>query len=154
MPGMKPIARTYLSLSAFYAADQRRRDSRERDIGLWWRSSRGPTYRAAWIQDTGELYLFQHALTGPGSGSVHLVSGRFGAAELDQVLDGWRERVGRAGSLEWLLETVTAQGGARTAAGSRPPAPARLRPTGSGRERNRRSGSTTRPPAQTAHSAA
>jgi hypothetical protein len=150
---MKPIARTYLSLSAFYA-DQRRRDSRERDIGLWWRSSRGPTYRAAWIQDTGELYLFQHALTGPGSGSVHLVSGRFEAAELDRVLDGWRDHVGRDGSLEWLLEAVTRRERARTPAGSRPPARGTLRPSGSGRERSRRSGSTARPPARTAHSAA
>jgi hypothetical protein len=151
---MNPIARTYLSLSAFYAADQRRRDSRERDIGLWWRSSRGPTYRAAWIQDTGELYLFQHALTGPGSSSVHLVNGRYDAAELDGLLEGWRDRVGRAGSLEWLLEALTQREPARTAAGSRPPARAPRRPTGSERERSPRSGNIVGLPARTAHTAA
>jgi len=151
---MKPIARTYLSLTAFYAADQRRRDSRERDVGLWWRSARGPTYRAAWIQDTGELYLFQHALTGPGSGTVHLISGRFEAAELDDLLAGWREHVGREGSLEWLLDAVTRPGPARAPAGSRQAARALHRPTGNGRERTRRSGSTARPPARTAHTAA
>ena len=33
-----PIARTYLSLGAFYASDPARRTSRERDVGLFWRS--------------------------------------------------------------------------------------------------------------------
>ena len=64
-----PIARTYLSLGAFYASDPARRGSRERDVGLFWRSRRGPTYRAAWVRDTQELYLFQHALGGPGGRS-------------------------------------------------------------------------------------
>ena len=35
-----PIARTYLSLGAFYASDPARRTSRERDVGLFWRSRR------------------------------------------------------------------------------------------------------------------
>jgi hypothetical protein len=99
---MKPIARTYLSLSAFYA-DQRRRDSRERDIGLWWRSTRGPTYRAAWIRDTGEVYLFQHAVGGRGGGSVHLLRPTLDERELDRRLAGWSDVCGREGSLEWLL---------------------------------------------------
>jgi hypothetical protein len=149
---MNPIARTYLSLAAFYA-DQRRRNSRERDIGLLWRSTRGPTYRAAWIQDTGELYLFQHAHTGAGSGAVHLVSGRFEAAELEAVLDGWRDRVGREASLEWLLQAVTRPEPGRTQAGSRPPARAPHRSSGSARDRTR-SGSTAGLRPRTSHSAA
>ncbi len=75
-----PIARTYLSLGAFYASDPARRTSRERDVGLFWRSRQGPTYRAAWVHDTGELYLFQHALGGPGGGTVHLISRDHGRA--------------------------------------------------------------------------
>src|SRR5688572_16469323 len=51
-----PIARTYLSLGAFYASDPDRRGSRERDVGLFWRSRSGPSFRAAWVRDTGELY--------------------------------------------------------------------------------------------------
>ena len=78
-----PIARTYLSLGAFYASDPARRASRERDVGLFWRSRRGPTFRAAWVRDTGELYLFQHALGGRGGGSVHLLAPVMGEAELD-----------------------------------------------------------------------
>jgi hypothetical protein len=39
---------TYLSLGAFYAADPARRTSRERDLGLWWRSDgRRPAPRPA-----------------------------------------------------------------------------------------------------------
>jgi hypothetical protein len=151
---MKPIARTYLSLAAFYAAHPRRRDSRERDVGLWWRSHRGPTYRAAWVQDTGELYLFQHALTGPGSGSVHLVAGRFEAAELDRLLEGWRDRCGRPGSLEWLLETVRGAAPAGAPAGSRPAARAPRRPSGSAPERSHRSGNSAGHPARTARTPA
>jgi hypothetical protein len=151
---MNPIARTYLSLTAFYSADPLRRDSRERDVGLWWRSTRGPTYRAAWVQDTGELYLFQHAHTGPGSGAVHLVTGRFEAAELDRLLDGWRDRCGQPGSLEWLLEAVTPPERARTAAGSRPAARASRRPSGNAPGRNHRAGSSAGPPARRAHTAA
>jgi len=98
-----PVSRTYLSLGAFYASDPARRASRERDVGLFWRSRRGPTYRAAWVRDTGELYLFQHALGGPGGGSVHLLAPVMGEAELDARLAGWSNVCGREGSLEWLF---------------------------------------------------
>ena len=100
------IARTYLSLGAFYASDPARRSSRERDVGLFWRSRQGPTFRAAWVRDTGELYLFQHALGGPGGGSVHLFMRTMDEHELDQRLAGWEQVCGREGSLEWLLARV------------------------------------------------
>jgi hypothetical protein len=98
-----PIARTYLSLGAFYASDPARRSSRERDIGLFWRSRQGPTYRAAWIRDTGELYLFQHALGGRGGGSVHLLAPTLEEGELERRLAGWADVCGHEGSFEWLL---------------------------------------------------
>ena len=98
-----PIARTYLSLGAFYASAPARRGSRERDVGLFWRSRRGPTFRAAWVRDTHELYLFQHALGGPGGGSVHLLAPRLTEEELDRRLAGWEDVCGQAASLEWLL---------------------------------------------------
>jgi hypothetical protein len=101
-----PIARTYLSLGAFYASDPARRSSRERDVGLFWRSRKGPTFRAAWVRDTDELYLFQHALGGPGGGSVHLLARTMDEHELDQRLAGWEQVCGREGSLEWLLARV------------------------------------------------
>jgi hypothetical protein len=100
------IVETYLSLAAFYAADPVRRRSRERDVGLFWRSRRGPSFRAAWVQDTGEVYLFQHALGGRGGGSVHLLPGRFGDDEVQERLDGWQDHCGVPGSLDWLLDRV------------------------------------------------
>lgn len=101
-----PIARTYLSLGAFYASDPARRRSRERDVGLFWRSRTGPSFRAAWVRETRELYLFQHALGGPGGGSVHLLAPTLDEPELERRLVGWSDVCGRAGSLEWLLARV------------------------------------------------
>ncbi len=98
-----PILRTYLSLGAFYASNPVRRGSRERDVGLFWRSRQGPTFRAAWVRDTGELYLFQHALGGRGGGSVHLLEPVMDEAELERRLAGWQDVCGHPGSLEWLL---------------------------------------------------
>ena len=112
----EPIARTYLSLGAFYASDPARRSSRERDVGLFWRSRQGPTFRAAWVCDTGELYLLQHALGGRGGGSVHLLAPVMDEAELERRLYGWADVCGREGSLEWLL--------ARMGDGPREPEPA------------------------------
>jgi len=102
-----PIARTYLSLGAFYASDPARRSSRERDVGLFWRARKGPTFRAAWVRDTGELYLFQHALGGPGGGSVHLFARTLDEHELDLRLAGWEQVCGREASLEWLLARMS-----------------------------------------------
>ena len=106
----EPIRETYLSLAAFYASDSVRRRSRERDIGLFWRAQRGPSFRAAWVQDTGEVYLFQHALGGRGGGSVHLLGATFTHDELDRRLVGWQDVCGRPGSLDWLLERLTGHG--------------------------------------------
>jgi len=114
-----PIARTYLSLGAFYASDPARRTSRERDVGLFWRSERGPTFRAAYVHDTGEFYLFQHALGGRGGGSVRLFAERMAEAELDTRLHGWEDVCGRKGSYEWLLERM---GAAAPVPPSTPPA--------------------------------
>jgi hypothetical protein len=100
---------TYLSLGAFYASDRRRDISQERDYGLWWRGDgfRAPTFRAAWVAETGELYVMQHEGT-PGGGRVDVI-GRFADdVEVDAVLSGWQDVCGEPGSLRWLLERVSA----------------------------------------------
>ncbi|MCW3064421.1 MAG: hypothetical protein JWN32_1593 [Solirubrobacterales bacterium] len=110
-----PAPLTFLSLGAFYSADPVRRRSRERDFGLWWRSDGpGPTFRAAWVQDTGEVYLVQHGLIGSGGGHVEVVARIPQLERVDAALRGWRDEVGTPGSLSWLRDRVAgAEAGAR-----------------------------------------
>jgi hypothetical protein len=92
----------YRSLEHFYRADARRRDSDERDVGLWWRESGSePIHRAAWVRDTGELYLVRLG-PGPDGGTVELLGFAGDERELDVALRGWREQCGRERSLSWL----------------------------------------------------
>ena len=100
----------YLSLGAFYAADRRRAVSRERDLGLWWRGDGplSPTYRAGYVENTGELYLMQHEGT-LGGGRVDVL-GRFTTfAEVRRLVTGWEDVCGERGSIRWLLERVPRQ---------------------------------------------
>ena len=90
--------RSYQSLNAFYNADRRRLRSRERDVGLYWCGEDGATFRAAWVQETGEVYLFRH-----GAGTVHVLGRRFGLGELMGALSGYRDVCGEEASLTWFL---------------------------------------------------
>jgi len=93
----------YPSLEAFYAADPRRRHSRERDLGLVWRARHGRTFRAAWVQETREVYLCRHGHPDDGGGVVCVQDRRFELRELLRTVAGYREVVGRPGSLAWLV---------------------------------------------------
>jgi hypothetical protein len=104
---MSMIAQSYPSLDAFYDADRTRRHSRERDVGLVWRGTAGATFRAAWVQVTGEVYLFKHGHPLDGGGTVSVLSRRFGLGELQAALRGYREVCGRSGSLVWFLERMS-----------------------------------------------
>ena len=89
---------TYLSLGAFYAADKRRDISREHDLGLWWLGDdwHAPRFRAAWVAQTGELYLMQHEGT-PGGGRVDVVATASSLEEIEEPpgrLARRRRRVG------------------------------------------------------------
>ncbi len=127
-----PPRERYDSLARFYNADERRMRSRELDVGLWWREDvDGPLHRAAWVSDTGELYLVRLGPAADGGGLVEVLARVEDRALLDGVLDGWRERCGEPRSLEWLraraaLSTPASVDGAR--ARPREAAP-RVRPT-------------------------
>lgn len=96
-------AQRYPSLVAFYSADPARLTSRERDVGLWWRSDdESPMHRAAWVQDTGELYLVRLGPAADGGGGVEVIARVSDADALENALRGWRERCGTPGSLQWL----------------------------------------------------
>jgi hypothetical protein len=94
---------TYPSLNAFYDADVRRRSSRERDLGLGWRAGDGATFRAAWIEETGEVYVFKH-----GAGTVELVAGTFERRDLQARLGNYHYVCGAPDSLAWFLDRTRA----------------------------------------------
>ena len=95
----------YSSLPGFYAADARRVRSRERDVGLWWRDDvGGPLHRAAWIAETGELYLARLGPSVEGEPGVELLAVVDDRERLESALAGWRERCGQPRSLSWLRE--------------------------------------------------
>jgi hypothetical protein len=109
----------YPSLASFYAADERRIDSRELDVGLWWRQGAdGPLHRAAWVTDTGELYLVRLGPSGEGGGAVEVLATVRQRERLERALAGWRERCGQPRSLAWLRERAAVLGGRRR---TRPP---------------------------------
>ena len=97
----------YISLGAFYAADRRRARSREHDLGLWWRSERspGPTYRAAWVQETGEVYLMQHE-GWRGGGHVEVLARERRLEDVLACLHGYDEVIDEPGSIKWLRERL------------------------------------------------
>ena len=102
----------YASLNAFHAADTRRRASTERDVGRRWRGRNGATYRAAWVQATGELYVVRNG----HPDTVEVAGRRFALGELHAVLSGYQDVCGRAGSLGWLLERIRHRPGHAAAA--------------------------------------
>ena len=95
----------YRSLARFYADDPRRGASRERDVGLLWRDAAdGPLHRAAWVCDTGELYLVRLGPSEEGGGEVEVLATVDDGERLERALEGWRERCGAPRSLSWLRE--------------------------------------------------
>jgi hypothetical protein len=103
--GRRAAPGSYRSLAGFYRADSRRINSRELDVGLWWRESiEGPLHRAAWISDTGELYLARLGPSVDGAPGVELLAVVEDRERLESALAGWRERCGQPRSLSWLRE--------------------------------------------------
>ncbi|HMD52386.1 MAG TPA: hypothetical protein VKG62_06695 [Solirubrobacteraceae bacterium] len=93
----------YRSLSNFYLADPRRIASRERDLGLWWRTGvHGPMYRAAWVSDTGELYAVRLGPAADGTGEVEVLGRARDRHELERTLAGWRAACPQPDSMTWL----------------------------------------------------
>ena len=93
----------YQSLNNFYSADRRRRASPERDVGLWWRrGAHGPIYRAAWVRETGELYVTRLGRLQDGAGEVVVLGRAPTRSELEQVLEGWQDVCPQPDSMTWL----------------------------------------------------
>jgi hypothetical protein len=93
----------YQSLGNFYRADRRRRASREQDVGLWWRiGAHGPIYRAAWVRETGELYVTRLGALQDGSREVLVLGRARDRNELDAALEGWQDVCPQPDSMTWL----------------------------------------------------
>ena len=109
---------TYRSIVDFIDERRQRLYSRERDVGLRWRD--GETiYRAAWIEDTRELYLVQLGAPDRGGGHVELLAAGLEIKELHEAVAGWREAQDDGHqSLDWLrarVRRLTADGRALAA---------------------------------------
>jgi hypothetical protein len=102
-----PVER-HRSLADFFSADPDRIRSRELDVGLWWcEHVDGPLHRAAWVTDTGELYLVRLGPPDGGGGAVEILARVDSRERLEHVLEGWRERCGQPHSLTWLRERAS-----------------------------------------------
>ncbi len=97
---------TYPSIADFVRADAGRLQSPERDLGLHWRDC-GSLYRAAWIEDTGEVYVVQLGPPEEGGGHVELLASGLAQAELETAVIGWREAHERE-ELRWLRDRLDA----------------------------------------------
>jgi hypothetical protein len=95
-------ATSYRSVAHFYRERPPRFRSRERDVGLHWRDGRA-TYRAAWIEDTGELYVVQLGEPSEGGGHVELLVRGMSRVALSEALAGWESAQEKGSrSLHWL----------------------------------------------------
>ena len=110
VPGSFEHSRTsYRSIIEFIRDDDRRVASREFDIGLTWRDpDTGRTYRAAWVEATGELFLVQNGSPEDGGGHVEVLVTGCDAQRLSRVLPGWRDLIAPMGSLDVLRRAVSA----------------------------------------------
>jgi hypothetical protein len=102
----QPNSTTYDSIVEFIYERPRRLYSRERDVGLRWRDG-AALFRAAWIEDTGELYLVQLGPPEAGGGHVELLAPGVAIDDLGDAVSGWREAQDEGDhSLDWLRGRV------------------------------------------------
>jgi len=97
----------FASLLEFHAADPARGRSVEIDYGQPWRTGAfGPTYRVAWLQDTGELFAVRLGGIRAGGGGVELVAHVPDERVLGDMLAGWQDVCGTFDSMRWLRGRV------------------------------------------------
>jgi hypothetical protein len=101
-------ASAFPSIAAFIRARDERLRSPERDLGLHWHDGED-LYRAAWIRDTGEVYLVQLGSPEHGGGHVELIAEGLEIDQLESALAGWPVEQDRSDrSLGWFRSRVRA----------------------------------------------
>lgn len=89
--------------TAFHAADPRRRTSAEVDLGATWRAAgSNDAWRVAWLCETGELYTCRADAHDGACSDVSVLAVVPDEAELDRLLEGWRESRTDPDGLTWL----------------------------------------------------
>jgi len=113
-----------MDIEEFYAADPRRRASAEVELGQDWLDESGRRFELSWVEATGELYLMSEpvepAVEDPlGDVFVHLPTREVRVKvlarvpdrlELERLLAGWQDQMGRPGGLGWLSGRLVAAG--------------------------------------------
>ncbi len=88
---------------AFQDADARRRVSAELDLGATWRwGGSNDAWRLTWLRDTGELYICRADGYDGSCTDVSVLAVLPREADLDALLDGWREFRTDPEGLSWL----------------------------------------------------
>ena len=109
-----------MDLEEFYAADERRRQSAELELGTDWSDENGRC-GVSWVEDTGEVYVMREPIarvTGSGAGDLELVSMSedalgvevlgvvTGRAAVESVMSGWEQQMPAADGIAWLRDRV------------------------------------------------
>jgi hypothetical protein len=88
---------------AFQAADPRRRQSAEVDLGATWRwSGSADAHRVAWLCETGELYLCKADAYDGSCSDVGVLAVVPTEELLDPLLFGWQDARHADDGLDWL----------------------------------------------------
>ncbi|MBK5305194.1 MAG: hypothetical protein JJD92_00750 [Frankiaceae bacterium] len=98
---------TWPDEQAFHAADPRRRQSAEVDLGATWRYADAPdAHRVAWLQDTGELYVCKADGYDGSCTDVSVLAVVRDEDLMDTLLFGWRDARLAPDGLDWLLSRL------------------------------------------------
>jgi hypothetical protein len=107
---------TWVDEHEFCAADARRRTSSEVDFGATWRETgSNDAWRLSWLRDTGELYLCRADGYDGSCTDVHVLAVLVREADVDSLLDGWRDARFDPDGLSWLAGRLDTLVGAAAA---------------------------------------
>lgn len=96
-----------LTLQEFHASDPQRAQSREVRYGALWREfAPVPTYRLAWVQNTGELYAVELSEPDERKDPVEVLGVLWSRPQVEACLAGWPEHCGGQRSLLWARDRI------------------------------------------------
>ena len=100
--------RTWPDEAAFVADDPRRGTCDEVDLGATWRvAGSNDAWRLTWLRDTGELYACRADGYDGSCTDVHVLAVVEREADLDAMLDGWRDLRFDPDGLSWVIGRVS-----------------------------------------------